>query len=166
MILSSPSIDTLTFKSTSIRKLKGYLLVFEQGTLDHVQSIENDLLLQKMARIRSDLILQTQSSSNKRISPSKVLSEMRIRLAEKRGYISKVIWIASSTPSALGHALWKFHSNFPLPFFYLRKMVNLLKNPNKILVEPENPTLKHFQKTWVFSILKRLAPIICDQNEF
>ncbi len=166
LVLSSPSIDNLTFKSPSIRNLTGFLLVFDHGSLDHIKSIENDVLLQKMAKIRSDLILRTHASSNKRISELDVLSEMRMRFSDNWGYISKVIWVANSLPSAIGHAFWKFHTNFPLPFFYLRKIFHLLNNPKKLLFVPENPNLKRFQKSWAFAILKRLAPIITDQHNF
>jgi len=166
LVLSSPSIDNLTFKSPSIRNLKGYLLLFDQGSLVQVQSIDNNTLLQKMAKIRSDLILQTHSSSNKHISELDVLSEIRMRFSNSWGYISKVVWVANSLPSAVGHALWKFHSSFPLPFFYIRKIIRLVKNPKNLLFVPENPNMKRFQKSWAFTILKQVAPIITDQHDF
>lgn len=166
LVLSSPSIDNLTFKSPSIRKLKGFLLLFDQGSLVQVQSIDNNALLQKMAKIRSDLILQTHSSSNKNISELDVLSEIRMRFSDSWGYISKVVWVANSLPRAVGHAFWKFHSNFPLPFFYIRKIFRLVKNPKNLLLVPENPNMNRFQKSWTFAALKHIAPIITDQHDF
>ena len=166
LVLSSPSIDNLTFKSPLIRELKGYIIGIAQSSIENIKPIESDILLTIMASIRSDLILQTPSSSNKRINPQEVLSEIRMRVSDRGEYIAKVLWVANTTPDAIGHSLWKFHSKFPLPFFYLRKIMSLLKNPKKFLIEPENPNLKQFRKTWTFTILKRMAPLITDLNEF
>ena len=94
------------------------------------------------------------------------LEKIRLSLSEKYGYIHSVIWISINLIRSLLKSIGLDLHSHGIGLKNLTQSIALIQDPSDFAMSPSNPVYSFLKKQKPAAILKKIAPIITDLNEF
>jgi hypothetical protein len=94
------------------------------------------------------------------------LEKIRLSLTEKYGYIHSVIWISINLIRSLLKSMGLDLHSQGIGLKNLTQSIALIQDSSDFTMSPSNPVYLFLKKQKPATILKKIAPIITDLNEF